>query len=323
MQIIKGKKIFAILVILVLLGTACFFIWHGNPSKKEPFVADLHPEAPELEYIEDLEIPEYFGEPFIVLNDGLPFFDTSTIETESYETYYDLDELGRCTLADAVVGVDLMPTEKRGSISSVKPTGWHTDRYDKKLVDGEALYNRCHLIAYGLSGENANPYNLVTGTRYFNTIGVNDFENKVINYVRKTENHVRYRVTPVWTEDNLICDGEIIEAWSVEDDGESICFCIYAYNVQPGIEIDYATGDNWLDGELPPTFTPVPTEKPLPILTGEDYEGHFILNTKKKKIHDISCPNVPGMSESNKQEYNGSLFDLLEDGYTPDQVCLP
>jgi len=279
-----------------------------------------HPKAPELDYLKNLEIPEYDGKAYILINDGIPFFDTSDIKPESYEIYYDLDELGRCTLADAVVGQDLMPTEKRGDISSVKPTGWHKSRYPKELVDGESLYNRCHLIAFGMCGETANKYNLVTGTRYFNTKGVNNFENMVIDYVRETNEHVRYRVTPVWTGDNLVCDGEIVEAWSVEDNGEAICFCIYAYNVQPGIVIDYATGDNWLDGESKPEEIVSSVDEELPLLD-EDYEGTFILNIKKKKIHTENCPGANDISEKNKEIYTGSYNELIKRGFVPDKAC--
>lgn len=281
-----------------------------------------HPKAPELDYLEGFSVPEYSGKAYILINDGQPFFDTEVLTPESYEIYYDLDDLGRCTLADAVVGVDLMPTEKRGSLSSIKPTGWHSDRYPKDLVDGEALYNRCHLIAFGLCGETTNKYNLVTGTRYFNTKGVNSFENMVIDYVRETENHVRYRVTPIWTGDNLICDGQIIEAWSIEDEGEAICFNIYAYNVQPGIVIDYATGDNWLDGEYAPARPNQNEESDTLPTLAEDYEDTFILNVKKKKIHTTHCPGASSMSEKNRQEYTGSYNALILEGYEPDSACL-
>lgn len=286
-----------------------------------------HPKAPELDYVKDLQVPPYSGEPYIMLNDGQPFFDTTVLKPESYEIYYDLDELGRCTLADAVCGKDLMPTEKRGSISSVKPTGWVQHTYDKSLVDGESLYNRCHLIAFGLCGEEANKYNLVTGTRYFNTKGINDFENMVIDYIRETNNHVRYRVTPIFTGDNLVCDGQIVEAWSIEDEGDAICFCVYSYNVQPGIVIDYATGENWLaDGGKPVAGDPVkpqeskePENKPL---LAEDVEGDFVLNVKKHKIHSVDCEAAKTMSEKNREDYTGSYNALIEKGYEPDAACL-
>lgn len=161
----------------------------------------------------------------------------------SYEVYSPLDALGRCGAASACVGVDLMPTEERGSIGQVKPSGWQTVKYD--CVDGKYLYNRCHLIGYQLAGENANKQNLITGTRYMNVEGMLPFENMVDSYVEETENHVLYRVTPVFEGENLVASGVQIEAFSVEDEGEGLCFNVYIYNVQPGVVIDYATGESW------------------------------------------------------------------------------
>lgn len=187
-------------------------------------------------------IPEYSGEPYIVLNNNIPSFTDEEMTTASFELYGDLDSLGRCTAAYANVGTDLMPTEKRGSISSVKPTGWHSVQYDN--VDGKSLYNRCHLIGFQLTGENANKKNLITGTRYLNVDGMLPFEDMIADYVKETNNHVLYRVTPIFRQNNLVADGVEMEAWSVEDNGDGICFHIFAYNVQPGIEIDYATGES-------------------------------------------------------------------------------
>ncbi len=190
------------------------------------------------------DIPEYSGEPYVTVNDNVPQFLDTDLSTDSYEYYSDLDSLGRCGVVYACIGTDLMPTEERGSIGSVKPTGWHTVKYD--VVDGNYLYNRCHLIGYQLSGENANTKNLITGTRYLNVDGMLPFENMVADYVLETENHVMYRVTPIFDGDNLLASGVQIEAESVEDNGEGILFNVYCYNVQPGVEIDYATGDSQL-----------------------------------------------------------------------------
>lgn len=192
------------------------------------------------------DIPEYSGEPYVTVNDNVPQFLETDLSTDSYEYYSDLDSLGRCGVVYACIGTDLMPTEERGSIGSVKPTGWHTVKYD--VVDGNYLYNRCHLIGYQLSGENANTKNLITGTRYLNVDGMLPFENMVADYVLETENHVMYRVTPIFDGDNLLASGVQIEAESVEDNGECILFNVYCYNVQPGVEIDYATGDSQLAG---------------------------------------------------------------------------
>lgn len=192
------------------------------------------------------DIPEYSGEPYVTVNDNVPQFLETDLSTDSYEYYSDLDSLGRCGVVYACIGTELMPTEERGSIGSVKPTGWHTVKYD--VVDGNYLYNRCHLIGYQLSGENANTKNLITGTRYLNVDGMLPFENMVADYVLETENHVMYRVTPIFDGDNLLASGVQIEAESVEDNGEGILFNVYCYNVQPGVEIDYATGDSQLPG---------------------------------------------------------------------------
>ncbi len=188
------------------------------------------------------EAPEYSGEPYVEINGNEPDFSGEDSGERSFEIYSELDSLGRCGEAYASVGTDLMPTEDRGSISHVKPTGWHSIQYDH--VEGKNLYNRCHLIGYQLSGENANEKNLITGTRYMNVDGMLPFENMVADYVKETNNHVLYRVTPVFEGDNLLADGVQMEAYSVEDDGEGISFNVFVYNVQPGVTIDYATGDS-------------------------------------------------------------------------------
>lgn len=201
-------------------------------------------------------IPAYSGEPYCILSDNQPDFDTGNLPTESFETYSELDAFGRCGVVYANIGTDLMPTEERGSIGQVKPTGWHTVKYD--FVDGKYLYNRCHLIGFQLSGENANERNLITGTRYMNVDGMLPFENMVADFVKETDYHVLYRVTPIFEGENLVATGVQIEAVSVEDKGEGICFNVFVYNVQPGVTIDYATGESWLTEE-----TPSQTEEPL------------------------------------------------------------
>lgn len=191
------------------------------------------------------KIPEYSGEPFVVIDDNKPDFSDQDLTDKSFEEYSPLDSLGRCGTAVANVGKDLMPTEKRGSIGKVKPTGWHTTKYS--FVDGKYLYNRCHLIGYQLSGENANERNLITGTRYLNVEGMLPFENMVADYVKETGNHVLYRVTPIFEGDDLVAKGVMMEAESVEDKGESVMFHVFVYNVQPGVVIDYTTGDSHLE----------------------------------------------------------------------------
>lgn len=188
------------------------------------------------------EIPEFSGEAYVAVNGNVPFFLPEEYTTESYEYYSELDDLGRCGVTMACIGVDIMPTEDRGSIGSVKPSGWQSVKYD--IVDGKYLYNRCHLIGFQLAGENANKQNLITGTRFLNIEGMLPFENMVADYVKETENHVLYRATPLFEGDELVARGVLLEGWSVEDEGEDICFCVYAYNAQPSIEIDYATGES-------------------------------------------------------------------------------
>ena len=194
------------------------------------------------------DIPNFNGSPYVELNNNKPYFSESDMTTDSFESYAELDSLGRCGVCYACIGQDIMPTEERGKIGMVKPSGWHLSKYD--FVNGKYLYNRCHLIGYQLAGENANEKNLITGTRYLNVDGMLPFENEVADYVHKTNNHVLYRVTPIFHGDNLVASGLTMEAYSVEDSGEGICFCVYCYNAQPGVIIDYATGENESDHTL-------------------------------------------------------------------------
>lgn len=195
--------------------------------------------------VESLDsIPNYSGSQYITVNENQPYFSDEDRTTTSFESYGALDVLGRCGTAYACVSTDTMPTEKRGSIGQIKPTGWHTVKYD--CVDGKYLYNRCHLIGYQLTAENANEKNLITGTRYLNVDGMLPFENMVADYIKETDHHVLYRVTPIFDGNNLVASGVLMEAESVEDHGEGICFNVFCYNVQPGVTIDYATGESSL-----------------------------------------------------------------------------
>lgn len=288
------------------------------------------------------DVPAYSGEPYTAVNNNEPYFTSDNLTTEAFENYSELDALGRCGVAYANVCLETMPTEKRGSISEVKPTGWHSVKYDN--VDGKSLYNRCHLIGYQLTAENANQQNLITGTRYLNVDGMLPFENMVADYVKETDNHVLYRVTPIFTGDNLVADGVLMEGYSVEDEGDGICFCVYAYNVQPGITIDYATGDSWLSSEKgnsdsssggnsavsqsaadksgtqqAAVQTESVKETSAPVSTGTEY----ILNTNTKKFHYPSCSSVKQMKASNKKEYTGSRDNLIAQGYDPCKKCNP
>ena len=194
-------------------------------------------------------IPAYDGKAYVAVNNNEPFFTDSDMTTTAFENYSDLDSLGRCGVAYANICKDIMPTEERGKIGMIKPSGWHTVKYD--VIKDRYLYNRCHLIGYQLAGENANPKNLITGTRYLNVEGMLPFENLVADYVNNTGNHVLYRVTPMFSGSNLVANGVLIEAKSVEDNGGGILFNVYCYNVQPGVGINYENGDSWLDGTTP------------------------------------------------------------------------
>ena len=210
----------------------------------------LQQETPSISSFDLASIPEYSGKPYVAVNGNNPYFTESDYTTVAFENYSQLDSKGRCGVAFANICLDIMPTEERGNIGSVKPSGWHTVKYE--IVDGKYLYNRCHLIGFQLAGENANEQNLITGTRYMNVDGMLPFENMVAAHVKETENHVLYRVTPIYDGNNLLASGVLMEGWSVEDNGEGICFNVFCYNVQPGIKIDYATGDSEAeDGSAP------------------------------------------------------------------------
>ena len=263
------------------------------------------------------DIPEYTTSPYYVVNDNVPYFSDDDLTTNSFEYYSELDVLGRCGTAYASIGVDLMPTEKRGNIGQVKPTGWHTVKYD--FVDGKYLYNRCHLIGYQLTGENANEKNLITGTRYLNVDGMLPFENMVADYIKETNNHVMYRVTPIFDGNNLVASGVLMEGESVEDHGDAIMFCMYVYNVQPGVTIDYATGESQLatnSNETHDTGTTQNGQKDSNLTS-------YVLNTKSKKFHIETCSSVRSMNPKNKQTYIGNRDDLLADGYSPCGICHP
>lgn len=269
-------------------------------------------------------IPAYSGNPYVAVNDNIPYFTEQDYTTGSYEYYSDLDSLRRCGVCVASIGRDLMPTEERGSIGSVKPTGWHTVKYDN--VDGKYLYNRCHLIGYQLSGENADTRNLITGTRYLNIQGMLPFENMVADYVKETGNHVLYRATPIFDGSNLLANGVLLEGFSVEDRGDGICFNVFCYNVQPGISIDYASGDSSSSSsaqtETAATEPSDQTEQ-TNTQTTQSVEATYILNTNTKKFHLPGCSSVSQMKESNKQPYSGSRDSLILQGYKPCKRCNP
>ncbi len=297
-------------------------------------------------YNEDANLPEYDGTPYTAMEENIPSFtEKEKASTEYFETYSSLDDLGRCGAAFANICTESMPAEENsGGLGAVKPSGWQTVKYND-LIDGNYLYNRCHLIGYQLAGETANEKNLITGTRYLNIEGMLPFENEIADYVETTDNHVLYRVTPLFEEENLVASGVQMEAWSVEDQGEGICFNVYCFNVQPGIHIDYADGDSYA---LPDTETE--TESDEGAEQAEDSEnragsaagqkadaegqsgseGHqgseadcdYVINANTGKFHLPDCSSVDAMAEKNKIYYKGTIEELTEEGYAPCQICL-
>lgn len=291
------------------------------------------------------QVPDYSGQAYVTLENGQPDFSAEDLESGSFEEYSPLDLLGRCGTAYARIGPETMPTEERGAIGQVKPSGWHLVKYD--CVDGKYLYNRCHLIGYQLAGENANEKNLITGTRYLNVVGMLPFENQVAAYVQETGNHVLYRVTPVFSGTELVARGVQMEAMSVEDRGGGVCFNVYVYNVQPGVEIDYATGESWLASEQPAAEEPPAPEQSGGLDAPQQEEQRepdgaaqeeasgteasreygeeqtYVLNLRSLRFHYPDCAGVATMSENNKQLYTGSREDLLEQGYVPCGQCQP
>lgn len=262
-------------------------------------------------------IPAYSGSPYVEVNGNVPYFEE--FPTEVFESYSPLDSLGRCGVAYANVCTDIMSTEPRGEIGMIKPSGWQTIKYNG-IIEGNYLYNRCHLIGYQLAGENANELNLITGTRYMNTVGMEPFENKVANYVESYCAHVLYRVTPIYEGDNLVASGVLMEAYSLEDRGAGLEFCVYCYNVQPGIGIDYSNGDSWLNQIS--TTEGLQEEPDRESSQGNDTQT-YILNTNTKKFHYPSCPSVEQMKDKNKKDYSGSRDEIIEMGYEPCKRCNP
>ncbi|MBO7288439.1 MAG: DNA/RNA non-specific endonuclease [Clostridia bacterium] len=269
------------------------------------------PTLPEKSIVSSASLPDFSGTAYIELNGNVPYFSPDDYPKESFEEYSELDSLGRCGVCVANIGPDLMPTEERGYIGSVKPSGWHSVKYD--FIDGKYLYNRCHLIGYQLSGENANERNLITGTRFLNIEGMLPFENMIAQYVRATKNHVLLRVTPDFHEDELLARGVIMEAMSVEDKGEGILFNVYCYNAQKGVIIDYETGESYEEFK----------EIAFPEEYGNNKKQEYILNKNSKKIHYPSCTGAKNTSEKNKEYYSGFLKDLKDNGYLPCGICKP
>ncbi len=300
------------------------------------------------------QIPEFSGNPSVALNNNVPEFTQEDINDVSYEHYGELDEYGRCTTSVACIGKELMPDEERGSIAEIKPTGWNQNKYPG-IVDSDPpyLFNRCHVIGFQLTGQNANEKNLITGTRYLNVEGMLPYENEVAEYVCVTGNHVLYRVTPVFEGENMLCSGVRMEAYSVEDSGAGVCFNVYCYNVQPGVKINYLDGSNTIDpgyndrsfisaddfalerstegedrrirgGESADEASPNSEDTYQSDLAGEN-EGQYsyIANKSSHKFHYPDCKGVADMKEKNKLYFDGSREELIEQGYEPCKMCNP
>ncbi|MEC4175584.1 DNA/RNA non-specific endonuclease [Adlercreutzia sp. R7] len=308
------------------------------PASSAPAEAET-PDAPpeptvEAPTVDLAAIPAYDGNPYVYVNDGEPVFtDDQRASAPGTEFYGELDDLGRCTGTFAVVGAETMPTEERGSIGEVKPTGWQMAKYE--FVDGKYLYNRCHLLGFQLTGENANTANLITGTRYLNIEGMLPFENAVADYVQATGNHVLMAVVPLFEGDELVARGVCMMAESVEDGGDGVSFNVFCYNVQPGVTIDYATGDNHLDGTI--EGTPLPDVSGAPEASAGNAAAssadasadtgkgtaEYVLNTNSKKFHVPSCSSVKQMKDANRQDVKDTRENIVNQGYDPCKRCNP
>lgn len=321
----RDRQILIVALVLLLAVTAVVVLIRlrqadspaAGPAPESPTalvslpVAEEDPAAaPAGLTLADVSVDDFRADtPFVELYNNVPGFSDAELTTNAFETYAELDELGRCGPAYANICLELMPTGERGNISRVKPTAWHSVSYDN--VDGKSLYNRCHLIGWQLAGEDANWKNLITGTRYLNIAGMLPFEDEVASYVKQTGNHVLYRVTPVFRGDNLLADGVQMEALSVEDNGAGVCFNVFCYNAQPGIAIDYATGESQAE-------------------PGLGFDGgntgeivSYILNTGSRKFHLPDCSGVEQITEKNRSDFTGTRDELTAQGYQPCKICNP
>ena len=268
--------------------------------------------------ISPYDIPEYSGSAYAEINGNVPFF--TEYPDQTFELYSPLDGLGRCGTAYACISVELMPTEERGEIGAIKPSGWQTVRYDG-LIEDRYLYNRCHLIGFQLAGDNANECNLITGTRYMNVTGMQPFENKLANYVKANNAHVLYRVTPMFNGDDLVAYGVLMEAYSLDDEGAGIQFCVFCSNVQPGIVINYADGSSC----AAETETPAEESSEAEQITeqGSQKEITYVLNDNSKKFHRPDCSSVKDIKDKNRIDFYGTREEAIEMGYVPCKACDP
>lgn len=318
-QIFSEVEMFRKFTKILIAFSITILILSGCSSNESNFFNDLDITAQTTSAYTDYDlnnIPPYSDSPYVEINNNVPeLSEKKKTSTTSFEEYGTLDSLGRCTYAVSSIGSDLMPSKERGSIGSVKPTGWHISKYS--FVDGKYLYNRCHLIGYQLTGENANVNNLITGTRYLNIEGMLPFENRVADYVKLTKNHVYYEVTPIFDGDNLVADGVHIQAYSIEDAGKGVNFNVYCYNVQPGVEIDYATGDNKASKSAASEFSLTSTS------VDSTEVKTYVVNIKSKKFHNPNCDGAKKMNTANKKQYKGTRQSLISNGYSPCKKCNP
>lgn len=303
----KAVFVSTLFAALLLLAPGCAIGPHeglSSPGSEQSAQTEQLLQAADL-----ASLPAFSGEPVAILADNRPSFSEADLAREPFLEFAPLDSLGRCGAAFALLGPESMPEEERGSIGDVEPSGWHLVKYD--IVDGKYLYNRCHLIAHRLCGENANERNLITGTRFLNVDGMLPYEDAVASYIEATGNHVLMRVTPLFEGDELVARGVQIEAQSIEDGGAGVRFNVYAYNAQPGVGIDYATGESWLDGTID-------QEEPL-----DASRYAYILNSNTKRFHRPDCPSVEDMGEGNKQGFDGTREEAIARGYEPCGRCDP
>lgn len=326
----KKRNVLILLLVLALLALVLLFVFRSrddaagsDPSElvSLPVAEDgagLSGAGPEPSEsgpdpgltLDDIHLEDFRADtPYVELYHNEPGFSENERSTEAFESYAPLDDLGRCGAACANLGRELMPTGERGNISQVRPSGWVSVRYDN--VDGKSLYNRCHLIGWQLAGEDANERNLITGTRYMNVEGMLPFENLVADYIKETDNHVLYRVTPVFSGDNLVADGVQMEALSVEDNGDGVCFNVFCYNAQPGIFIDYATGESRADPSVG-----FPDGNSGEVVT-------YVLNTGSHKFHRPDCAGINSIKEKNRDTFTGTRAELIAQGYVPCGSCNP
>ncbi|MBQ7968515.1 MAG: DNA/RNA non-specific endonuclease [Clostridia bacterium] len=305
----KKNSLFTIFLLCLLFLFSC-----GNNNVPEDNDSGKTQDFSNEGYFDYAEIPDFDGETaYVTVNGNKPFFNKTDRIKTAFENYGKLDNLGRCTTASANISKKLMPTKKRENIGTVKPTGWQIAQYD--CVEGSFLYNRCHLIGYQLTGENANERNLITGTRFLNTQGMLPFENMVADYIKETGNHVLYRVTPIFEGREVIARGVLMEGFSVEDGGEGICFNVFCYNAQPDVEIDYLTGKSkYIGKEIPSDTDEIEDNKDVRL---------YVLNTNSKRIHKPNCQSVEDMDDMNRLAYRGSIEELRDMGYKSCGSCKP